>query len=378
MTSLHERNKRFNIRYRNKGDKNPRRYTLPKGTTRREAEAIARKMQLQIDKRGYWSKAAAPPMDLAELVDEYIEERKRGTVGKPPARPKTLRLIDTVLRNMLIPTCRGRGSAPPGLYTLTEENAALMLDQKRRYGCAPGTLKTYRATMRAFWSRSHRHYPEHVSPTPKLEVHTPPGAIPVTPMYHEADRMIAQLTDRATAVKRSVFMSRFMGVRGFQTEMAWFDFDNNWRDRGPALHIRLGKSERERSESRWVPIAPPLAKMLMEWRMADGRPDDAAPILGGPLPRDFSDTVAQAWRRAGVDEELWKGHPTRVFRKMFQTYLEWDVPERALDFLVGHAPRGTRARHYIDPYSPHRWKKLVEAVNMIPPIGGNHEARAHA
>ncbi len=54
MTSLNKRNGNYTIRYRDL--KGRRRYTLPKGTTRREAEEIARQIQCQIDLYGYWKK----------------------------------------------------------------------------------------------------------------------------------------------------------------------------------------------------------------------------------------------------------------------------------------------------------------------------------
>ena len=133
------------------------------------------------------------------------------------------------------------------------------------------------------------------------------------------------------------------------------------------LHVRVGKSEEETALDRWIPAAPPLARLLLAWRMADGRPEGNVPIVGGPMPRDASQTVRGAWERSGVPEEHWRGHPTRMFRKRLLSHMtEQGMSDAAMDHLVGHVPQGVRARHYVDPRA--FWPVLRAAVATLPPL----------
>jgi len=205
-------------------------------------------------------------------------------------------------------------------------------------------------------------------------VHLPPPKQVLAPTWTEADSMLEQLTDRARSVRRTATIARFTGLRCSQAAATtWADFSVDWEGRGPALHVRVTKTEQEAALNRWVPLAPALAHRLLQWKMLDGRPGDDALIIGAPLPRDPGDTVGAAWSRAGVPEDRWRKRPFHSLRKRFLSHMvEAGVSDAAIDYLVGHVPKGVRARHYVDPRA--LWPAMKQAVATIPDIGEGPEA----
>ncbi len=372
--SVHQRGDRWRVRYRNKGEKNPRSFSMPKGTTRREAERLDREIKLTIDTAGAWFPARAAPVDLEQLVDAYIRERTAGTAEKPAARPATLRMYQTVLRQLFLGFCRGRAVAAPGLAVLNRDAVSGFLAQRRAKGSKPGTLSAYARMIRAFWGWAARQYPANVALVDMPRVHMPPSKQVLAPTFEEIDRMIAQLTERAEEVRRAALIMRFTGLRVSQAGgFAWDDHDPDWEGRGPALHMRVTKSEQESALDRWIPVAPPLAHLLLAWKMRDGRPEGDAAIVGPAMPRDPHSTTGEAWARAEVPEDRWRGHPGRVFRKRFISHMvEAGVSDAAIDHLMGHAPQGVRARHYVDPRA--FWPILTAAVATIPPLNAELSA----
>ena len=204
-------------------------------------------------------------------------------------------------------------------------------------------------------------------------VHTPPAQQVLAPTWDEIDLMVGQLTSRAESVRRAALVMRYTGLRiGQVAGLTWGDFDDDWEGLGPAMHIRVAKTEAEAAMNRRVPLATPLAQVLRVWKMKDWRTGEDDPIIG-TLPRDPHTTTREAWKRAGVPEERWRGHPNHAIRKRFISHLmERDVTERAIDYLVGHAPRGIQARHYIDPRA--YWPHLRDALAEIPPLDAEIQA----
>ncbi len=366
MASVKKRGDTYRIRYRLPGEKNPRSYTVPRGTTKRASEKLAGEIQLAIDQDGSWAPASAPPLNLEELANSYIEERSRGTTEKAAARPKTLSLYRAVLVSGLMESCRGNGPAAPGLHTLSKDAVRRFLEGKREAGCEQSTLSSYARAISPFWRWAHERHPEHVAKPDMPGVHVPPTKQVLAPTWVEIDRMVEQITDRASTVRRAVTIARYSGLRIKQAAApTWADFDPDWEGLGPALHVTEAKSEHETAMDRWVPLAPGLTRCLLEWR---GAAEDSEPIIGGILPRDPHETVGGAWRRAGVPEDRWRRRPDHALRKRFISHLvEAGASDAAIDYLVGHAPKGTRARHYVDPRA--LWPMLRAAVGTVPAIG---------
>ena len=351
---------------------------MARGTTRREAEAMDRKVQNAVREYGLWAPATAAPLDLEQLVERYIAERTVGTIERPAAKPRTLMLYETVLRRQFLTHCRGKARKAPALFMLDKRTVSSFLEGKRAQGRHPGTIHGYARCIRAFWGWAREEYPEHVSEVKMPRVHVPPARRVLAATFEEFDRMLAQLTYRGDRVRRAAIIQRYTGLRiGQAGEFRWEDFDADWEGLGPALHVRAGKSEEETALDRWVPTAPPLTRLLLGWRMSDGRPEKSVHIVGGPLPRDVSTTVREAWERTGVSETRWKGHPTRMFRKRLISHMiEQGVSDAAIDHLVGHAPQGVRARHYVDPRA--FWPVLQAAVATLPPLDEQLQAAVGA
>jgi integrase len=370
MASVARQGSNWTVRYRNKGDANPRRYTLPAGSGKRAAEAKAREIQTIIDRDGHWAPAQAPPATLDAAVEAYIDARTAGTAAKPAARPATLRMYDAVLRKILLPAARGRSQTAP-LRELNPVRVRSLLNERHRMGRSPRTLVIYRSIIGSFWKWARAEYgPEHVPPVELPDVATPPPSEVIAPGWEEIDRMIAALPARCEVLRRTLLLQRYTGLRISQAaRLRRRDLLPDFEGLGPALHVHkdLGKSRQEAAMNRRVPVHPELLALLQAWREADGRSSPDAPLVGGPLPATSRDTLRNAWRRAGVIEEKWFGHPSHVLRKRFVTALEVGrVRERVIDYLIGHARADVKGRSYIVGHE--LWPEMVEAVALIPPL----------
>lgn len=368
MASVSRQGKRWTVRFRNKGDRNPRRYTLPAGIGKRAAEAKAREIQLAIDRDGFWAPAKAPPATLDAAVEAYIDARTAGTAARPAAKPSTLKMYDVVLRRLLLPFLRGRASTA-ALRDLDLDRVRGLLDERHRRGASARTLLVYRSIIGGFWKWARAEFgAEHIAPVALPDLARPADREVVAPSYGEIDRMIAALPDRCATLRRTCLILRYTGLRISQAaRLEWRDILADHEGLGPALHIRpeLGKSRQEAAMNRRIPLHPELRRQLLEWRLADGRPDDDALLIRAPLPRTARDTLRAAWKRAGVPEEKWAGHPSHVFRKRFITTLDLArVRERVIDYLIGHARKDVKGRSYI--VGQELWPEMKKAVAGIP------------
>ena len=173
------------------------------------------------------------------------------------------------------------------------------------------------------------------------------------------------------AVIRACLIMRFTGLRVSQAAcLTWGDMIDDLDGRGPALHIRPAnsKTRAEAALDRRIPVAPGLHKLLLSWRMADGRPGDSTIVVGPGMPRDPHTTVSGAWERSGVEPRKWKGRPDHTIRRAVITYLaEQGVVEPAIDWYVGHAPRSMNSRHYTSQ-SMAWWTLLVPPLQGLPDL----------
>ena len=176
MASVSRQGKRWTVRFRNKGDRNPRRYTLPSGAGKRAAEAKAREIQLAIDRDGFWAPAKAPPATLDAAVEAYIDARTAGTAARPAAKPSTLKMYDVVLRRILLPFLRGRASTA-ALRDLNPDRVRALLDERHRLGSSPRTLMVYRSMIGGFWKWAGAEFgTEHIAPIGLPELARPTAA----------------------------------------------------------------------------------------------------------------------------------------------------------------------------------------------------------
>jgi integrase len=152
------------------------------------------------------------------------------------------------------------------------------------------------------------------------------------------------------------------------------------------LAIRSGKSRLEKL-GRVVPIASHLRDWLVEL-VADR--EAAEPLVrrrsdAAPGASAGTGSLSRAWEEASqadeVRREVWAptnrvyGRPDHAFRAAFQHALvEAGIRDEVIDLLVGHARRSTRDRHYVSDDA--RWKAMVEAVALIPPVDWRVEAEA--
>lgn len=109
----------------------------------------------------------------------------------------------------------------------------------------------------------------------------------------------------------------------------------------------LGKSHQERS-GRLLPLAPVLLPVLA--RLVAGRAPSAplVPSRSQASAQNRRERMADAWRRAGVPEAIWKQRVNHAFRKGFSSELARNkITVEIRDFLTGHS--GGLAGIYTDP-----------------------------
>lgn len=376
------RNPKWRIRYRNRGEPNPRCFTMPPGSGKRDGERLLREIQLTIDTTGRWDRAETPPVDLAAAIDQYIQERGRATRRGRAAKESTRRLYGIVLRNLFLPYAAGRGTTA-SLHALEAGTVGRFLDAQAAAGKSESTVYTYGANLRAFWRWAHRRWPDHVA-APQVDVASPVAGVVHAPTIADIDCMIATLdapvrgrNRHPTAVLRACIVMRHTGLRISQAGgLRWGDLGEDADGRGPSLHIRPDntKTRAEAALDRRIPIPRAFHRTLLAWRLADGRPADGAPIVGPGLPRDAHDTVRRAWKRAEIDPIKWRRRPDHAIRRGLMTYLaERGVPDPAIDWFVGHAPRSINARHYTSQ-SLAWWSLLLPALESLPDMGTDGKA----
>ena len=119
----------WRIRYRNKGDKNPKCLTLAGGTGRREAEATKTRVQNAINEAGRWDKAEVPPMDLDAAIRAYMNHRSKPDRRSRAVSQGTQDLYRKVLLGQFLPFAAGRGSTA-SLHSLDATTVERFLDHK--------------------------------------------------------------------------------------------------------------------------------------------------------------------------------------------------------------------------------------------------------
>ena len=198
-----------------------------------------------------------------------------------------------------------------------------------------------------------------------------------TPTWAELDACLRNITH--PIARRVATIMRFTGLRLLQaTSIHVEDIDTD----AMTLRVRTGKSRRERSQMRRVPLSPHLIEELRPNLNRAGPlfPDSSAvDETGVPLVvrsyRNVTVYVSNGWKAATAlgqaRRDAWappnrhNNRPDHAFRAGFQACLEaaGHAPV-VVDWLVGHSPTSTRVRHYTRPAA----QALRAAVDSIPPV----------
>ena len=360
------------IRWRNRGDRRKQSLTVPASTPKREIDNLVRKIEHAVATTGVYQPTAVSPHTLPDLLETYRATRSRPTAAKRAARPNTDRIYRTVL-GQLITHLQGRRTLPPSVSALTRDSVRSWLDDLAAAGRSGTTIKTYASTVRAFWAWGHETFPADVPPVDMPAVRAPRPKIVVAPSWAQLDAAIAELTDRARGVRRAMLLARWTGLRiGQAASVTWTELTDDWEGLGPALNVRVAKTEAEEELDRWIPIADGLWSLFERWRTPD--PPDDQPIVGPGFPRDPHDTMNEAFERAGVPERFWRRQGTHCARRRVNTHLAIrlaDIPRR---YFLGRSEPTVEGRHYIDPRE--LFPVMRAAVETIPPLPDDLAAKA--
>ncbi len=374
MASVTKQGSKWTIRYRSNGAQ--RRHTLPGGSSKRDAERLAREIQHAIDTTGSWEPLGNSAITLDGLHKQYVAER-----AVEGARPATLRGYEVIGR--FVAFARGRAK----VATIDQLNRATVsgwLSTIVDGGATPTTVANYSRKIQAWWGWANDAHPAEVPPPHMPKVKAPRPPIVRAPTWEQIDAMISGLSGHVrgrkyepVAVRRAMLLQRYTGLRVGQVgHLRWSDFEPDLDDYGPAINISpaLAKTAQEARANRWIPVHADLYRLLLEWRMEDGRPADGV-LICGEVPRDIHDTVNGAWSRSGTPAERYQGHPTHALRKRLISHLvEMGIADSAIDHLVGHSPKGVRTRHYVDPLA--LFPALKAAVATIPTYYAAAQAKA--
>ena len=225
------------------------------------------------------------------------------------------------------------------------------------------------------WAYDEEQWEDQIPLPRKIKMPTAPRNPTFAPTWAEMDACVLATLDefggrgkgnrkKSENLYRLASILRFTGLRPQQVmRLRWDDFDLG----GKWLTIRgeLGKTTQEKS-GRIVPISTHLRDEMLTWdRTLD--PDrwvvpttrKAGKCQRVARQRD----MANAWKRSGAKEQIYKGQSQKAFRKGLQSELKQaGADDEAVKYLVGH-DIGVRGS-YIDP----RVLALREAVDLIPAI----------
>lgn len=241
----------------------------------------------------------------------------------------------------------------------------LIVPETSRYqhGRGIATCRKYIEAVHALWvwTSSRDEYPDCPSPREIEMPEAEPAGQVIAPTWGEMDAAVAACTTWRRAV---LLIMRCTGLRVQQVmALRWGDVD--FPRARLTIRGELGKMRPER-RGRDIPIPPVL---LAEWRAPSLCVWDRADEWIVPCPHAHrlvrSRDIALVWRRAGVREVAWLGHPDHAFRIGYQTGLRAaGVDGDAVEWLVGHKLGGTK-----DPYLD-GWAAfdLPDAASRVPTL----------
>lgn len=203
----------------------------------------------------------------------------------------------------------------------------------------------------------------------KITTRKPRPPKPIAPTWEEADRCVLacyQHDPRAAWLYTFAVVARFTGLRRSEVlRLEWTDIVDD------VLNVRTELTKGEISGRR-VPMAPglvsELARLPRGERWIVPAPEKERIAADGDGRGHVDRNMRRAWVRAGVAVEKWTGQPCHAFRKTIQTEVELSgVRREVVEYLVGHQPPGTGARHYLEAERA-LWPELLVAVKKIPDL----------
>lgn len=206
------------------------------------------------------------------------------------------------------------------------------------------------------------------APPRKIQTRKRAPPKPISPTWEECDACIAacwQHDPRAKWLYPFAVAARFTGLRRSEIMLL------RWEHIEGGILTVPGDLTKGECSGRRVPLSAYLLEELIACREGPfliPAPEGERVAAEGDGRGHVDRNMRRAWIRAGVRPEAWKGQPCHAFRKALQTELERvGVRREVTEYLVGHQPTGTGARHYIDAERA-LWPDLVKAVALIPPV----------
>lgn len=377
---------RFKVRWRETVSEGGQRRTVARAltvSTREAAIELQAKVLRAVETVGYYESEARelPPVtNLERAAGDWLKHKAARGVAVGTVRRYTA-YMDRFFRAVRALRTIGKDEVvPASVLSRTLFSEAILswraegLSESMVYGMSSTALDMWR------WvCDDPDNYPGvPVSPRDPSTVLPPPPiyVAPLPPTLAEVDACLRRL-HRAYVAKPAAILMRFTGLRisqvlGLRCED--LDLANQ------TLCVRVGKSRREKAESRLVPISPHLVDEIAPW-MANRLPEDYlvrrrkdqhAAETQSHLPTVVLSAAWEEATQAGeARREVWAprsrklSRPDHAFRAAFMAYLEEQgVRDSVIDYLVGHAPMSTRRRHYAPP----GFEQLQEAVGKLPPI----------
>ncbi|HNH48364.1 MAG TPA: tyrosine-type recombinase/integrase, partial [Myxococcota bacterium] len=177
-----------------------------------------------------------------------------------------------------------------------------------------------------------------------------PAARPVAPTWAEADaclRACLHHDPRAEWLYPFALLARFTGLRRSEIlRLKWEHIDIA----AGILDVH-GQITKGGYSGRRFPVSPHLLTELATLPRDDQwivpAPEKERIAADGDGRGHVDRNMRRAWVRAGVPSAKWSGQPCHAFRKTMRTEMELlDVRREVIDYLIGHQPEGTGARHY--------------------------------
>lgn len=340
--------------------------------------------------RGYWTPAGrgiAPVVANAEEVALAWLQWKVGVKNvKPNTRGNLARSMARFFKSLRVVLGTSPDSVVPST-ALTTANVGKTIKVLRESGYADGTLYQTVAAVVDMWTWAAD--PEEgfdVPPPPRnLDRVMPEPAIYVAPeedpTWSECDACIRRIGRRARGQRPldALRLAVIMRYTGLRIEQAAVIHRKDIDLAAGTLLVRKGKTRQEQAGSRKVPVSPHLLRDLGAWLTTAQNgplfPDEADPSLPIRSYRNQTRYVTDAWKAASAAGEarqsVWnppsrrKARPDHAFRAAIQAELEnLGFSDAVVDRLVGHAPSGTRRKHYAKASE----RAVNAAVQQIAPI----------
>lgn len=298
MAAVEMQGDTWTVRYRQNGVR--KRYTLPAGSSKRDAERQARKIQHAIDNGEPWEQRGRADKSLHDLVSEYkahqreagrsaatlrgygildrLVEYAAGRAKIAPIDSLTRRTVRAFLVQKIKPELDAKNMAKVAKYEaskarhanyeqeLAEHEAGRRTRRPRRVKLpvppritAPGnTIDAYWRIIKAWWTWALDEYEDDddvklKAPPRKAALKLPTVIIPqvVAPSWSEIDSMIEELdpsTEKhgrnkdVSALWRTLLIQRYTGLRVSQASgLRWCDLARelleDGTDHGPAVNI---------------------------------------------------------------------------------------------------------------------------------------------